>query len=207
MSDTFEELGSGCVRENAAREPALRVLAWQRRADVLRQPPLPCLSKYHTLNLTAGCPNECRYCYAQNYKHHPGWGTVAFYANTLERLRAEFEEVRPRPTLVYLSTASEPFLPVERIQDDMFEIMRFLLEKGVFLLISTKGVIGARFADLFAQWPGRVLVQVGLTTVDDETRRLLEPRATSVAQRLANVELLAGRGVPVEARMDPSCRG
>jgi DNA repair photolyase len=45
---------------------------WQRRAGVLTQPKLPCLAAYHALNLTAGCPNECHYCYAQTYAHHPG---------------------------------------------------------------------------------------------------------------------------------------
>ncbi|KPL09159.1 hypothetical protein AMJ85_07120, partial [candidate division BRC1 bacterium SM23_51] len=67
-------------------------MKWQRRAGLFTQPKLPCLAAYHALNLTAGCPNECHYCYAQTYAHHPGWGTVAFYANLLSRLREEWPE-------------------------------------------------------------------------------------------------------------------
>jgi hypothetical protein len=34
--------------------PPLRVVTWQRRAEVLTHPKLPCLAEFHTLNLSAG---------------------------------------------------------------------------------------------------------------------------------------------------------
>ena len=76
-----------------------RVVRWQRRAEVLTQPNLPCLAGYYALNVTAGCPNECHYCYAQTYAHHPGWGTVAFYGNLLPRLREELPQMKEKPRL------------------------------------------------------------------------------------------------------------
>jgi hypothetical protein len=72
---------------SAASEGRLRVVAWQRRAEVLTHPKLPCLATFHTINLTAGCPQECHYCYAQSYVHHPGWGTVAYYSNARDKLK------------------------------------------------------------------------------------------------------------------------
>jgi DNA repair photolyase len=183
------------------------VVAWQRRAEVLTHPKLPCLAEFHTLNLSAGCPNECRYCYAQSYAHHPGWGTVAYYANALEKLRGELARPRVTPRLVYFSTASEPFVPAERVLDDLFAIMALLLERGTALLISTKGVIPDRFGALFAQYPGRVHVQVGITTARDAARALIEPSAASVAERLDNLARLAGAGVSREARVDPLVPG
>ena len=185
----------------------LRIVEWQRRAAVLGRPKLPCLAPYHTLNLTAGCPNECRYCYAQSYDHHPGWGTVAFYSNMAARLKEEFPRMREKPSMVYFSTASEPLLPVNRILDDMFEIMEFLLARGVPLLISTKGIVQPRFAELFGRYRRMVHVQVGITTVDDSIRATIEPRATTVEERLANCETLLGHGVNVEARLDPLLPG
>ena len=195
----------------------LKVVAWQRRAEVLTRPKLPCLAAFHTLNLSAGCPNECRYCYAQSYAHHPGWGTVAYYANAREKLKdelARMSEARPGqarlrqpPRLVYFSTASEPFLPAPRVLDDMHAIMAALLEAGSALLISTKGTIPDRFIELFASRPGKVLVQVGITTLDDGARRVIEPRAASVGQRLDNLTRLHEAGVGAEARMDPLVPG
>lgn len=185
----------------------LKVVAWQRRAEVLTRPKLPCLADFHTINLSAGCPNECRYCYAQSYAHHPGWGTVAYYANAKEKLKEELARLRQRPRLVYFSTASEPFLPAPRVLDDMHEIMATLLEMGAALLISSKGLIQDRFIELFSRYPGKVLVQVGITTLDDEARRVIEPRAATVSQRLDNLARLHGAGVGVEARMDPLVPG
>lgn len=115
--------------------------------------------------------------------------------------------MREKPQLVYFSTACEPFLPVGPILDDLYEIMALLLEAGAFLLISTKGVIPKRFAALFEKHPGKVYVQVGITTVDDDVRRLMEPRAATVTQRFENFELLMSHGVSCEARMDPLIPG
>jgi len=185
----------------------LKVVAWQRRAEVLTRPKLPCLAAFHTINLSAGCPNECRYCYAQSYAHYPGWGTVAYYANAKERLQEELARLRQQPRLVYFSTASEPFLPAPRVLDDMNEIMAILLESGAALLISTKGVVPDRFIELFACFPGKVLVQVGITTLDDGARQVIEPRAATVSQRLDNLARLHTAGVGVEARMDPLVPG
>ena len=46
----------------------------ERKSDVLKRPSLPCLSEYHTINLAAGCPYKCRYCYAQSFRSNPGQG-------------------------------------------------------------------------------------------------------------------------------------
>ena len=181
----------------------LVIVEWQRRSEVLRRPKLPCLSDYHTINLTAGCPNECRYCYAQSYAHHPGWGKLAFYSNLLDRLKKEFHDLQPRPSLVYFSTASEPFLNVERILDHLYEIMEFLLDEGVMLLISTKGVIPDRFIALFRRFPEHVHIQVGITTSNDRIRNLMEPNAATVEQQLDNLRNLIAAGIGAEARMDP----
>ncbi len=209
MTD-FPKLTGPCAQESASEpdpETGLKVVAWQRRAEVLTRPKLPCLSAFHTINLSAGCPNECRYCYAQSYAHHPGWGTVAYYANAREKLVQELVHLRRSPRLVYFSTASEPFLPAPRVLEEMHSIMATLLQTGAALLISTKGIIPDRFIELFNQHPGKVLVQVGITTVDENARQLIEPRAAFVSQRLDNLKRLCASGIGAEARLDPLIPG
>lgn len=174
-----------------------------RKSSVLNHPTLPCLSKYHTINLTAGCPYECRYCYAQSFRSYPGPGKIHFYANTLDRLRRELPRKRKRPELVYFSTSCEPFMPYPPILDELFGAMKLLLEDGVFVLISTKSPIPARFLDLFSRHKNLVQVQVGLTTVDDRVRQLLEPNAASVEERLRTLGELVERRVRTDVRIDP----
>jgi DNA repair photolyase len=179
------------------------IIEIERKSNVLKRPSLPCLSTFHTINLMAGCPYECRYCYAQSFRSHPGRGKVIFYANTLELLSRELPRKHKKPELVYFSTACEPFAPDERILASLYRIMELLLNHSIFLLISTKSRIPQEFLDLFAGNPGRVHVQVGLTTTDDHIRNLLEPNAAAVKERLATLRALIDHGVRTEVRMDP----
>jgi len=128
---------------------------------------------------------------------------VVFYTNTADLLRAELPRKRVKPALVYFSTACEPFMPYKPILDSLYKVMELLLDHGVYLLISTKSRIPGEFLQLFAGHPGRVHVQVGLTTICDDVRRLLEPKAAAVEERIAMLRDLISHGVRTEVRIDP----
>lgn len=180
-----------------------KLIAIDRRSDVLTRPTLPCLSRYHTINLTAGCPYECRYCYARSFRSNPGYGKVHFYANTLDLLRRKLPNKRKKPELVYFSTACEPFAPFPQVLECLYGVMSLLLEHGASLLISTKSNPSEEFLDLFARYPGKVHIQVGLTTINDDVRRLLEPNAADVESRLQALKNCMKRNINVEVRSDP----
>jgi len=130
-------------------------------------------------------------------------GKVTFYSNTLQRLSAELARKRKKPELVYFSTACEPFVPYKRILTQLYRVMELLLDNSVFLLISTKSRIPEDFLQLFHRYCGQIHVQVGLTTADDRVRRVLEPGAAAVQERLATLRALSELAIPSEARMDP----
>ena len=184
-----------------------RIIEVCRKSEVLKHPSLPCLSHFHTINLLAGCPYECRYCYARSYRSNPGNGKVLFYCNTFDLLRCELLRKRKRPVLVYFSTACEPFIPHEMVSDVLFSVMKLLLDNNVSLLISTKSPISDRFVNLFAHYPGKISIQVGMTMADDRIRRLLEPNASSVDARLTTLRKLREQGIHTEVRMDPLIPG
>lgn len=180
-----------------------RLIEVERKSDPLTRPTLACLSRYHTLNLTAGCPYECRYCYARSFRSNPGPGKVHFYANTLELLKRKLPNKRKKPELVYLSTACEPFSPFPKVLDALYGIVKLLLEHGVSLLLSTKSNPPDVFLDLFSHYKEHVHIQIGLTTVNDEIRSILEPYAANVESRLQALQSCLDRGLNVEARCDP----
>ncbi len=179
----------------------------ERRSAVLRHPSLPCLARHYTINLTAGCPNRCRYCYARSFRHHPGWGKLLFYANTAELLERELARKRRAPELVFFSTGCEPFVPDDRVLGCLHDVMSLLLGRRVAILVSTKCRVPDEFVALFEQHRDLVHVQVGITTADDDVRRLLEPNAISVPERLANLRNLIVHGIRAEVRMDPLIPG
>jgi len=183
------------------------VTAVERKTNVLRHPALPCMTEHYTINLTAGCPFECHYCYAQSFRHNPGLGKVLFYANSFELLKRELAGKRVPPRIVYFSTGCEPFNPHADVLRALFDTMSLLLENDVFVLISTKSHIPLEFINLLATHRDRVSISVGLTTVDDSVRSFLEPGAFPVEERLQSLSSLRSAGIPVEARMDPLIPG
>ena len=180
-----------------------QIIDSERKASILSKPTLPCLADYHAINLTSGCPFECRYCYAQGYSKNPGKGKVLFYANSYEKLRVELPRKKKKPQIIYFSTYCDPFIPIRKVLDQQFRIMELVLGHRIPILISTKGVIPDRFLALFSKFSDLVNVQVGMTTVDDDVREIIEPNAASVSHRLGNITALLSIGAQAELRMDP----
>lgn len=184
-----------------------RLIHKERKTPVLTKVPLPCIPDYYNINITGGCVFGCVYCYAQGYSSNPKDGTVTFYHNSFKRLQKELPRKRSRPKIVYFSSASEPFAPFGPTLDENFKVMDLLMKHGVSIFISTKGRIPARFIKMFSERPEAVHIQVGITTTEDETRKVFEPNAAPVKERLKNIERLNSARVFTEARLDPLIPG
>ncbi len=185
----------------------VQVIPIERKSAVLTPSSLACLSHVPTVNLTAGCAHECRYCYARGYMTHPGEGKVAFYTNTLARLREELRRKRKKPTTVYFSPSSDTFQPVPEVLNMAYDVFKFLLESGIGVTFVTKGRIPDRHRDLLAAHAPLVQGRIGLTTLDPAVAAAFEPHAASPEVRLAQAAELIGAGVPVDARLDPILPG
>ncbi len=168
---------------------------------------LACLAHVPTVNLTAGCAHECCYCYARGYLTHPGEGRVAFYTNTLAKLRDELGRKRKKPTTVYFSPSSDPFQPVPEVLNMAYDVFRFLLESGIGIAFVTKGRIPERHRNLLAAHAPLVQGRIGLITLDPGTAAAFEPGAATPEVRLAQAAELIGTHIPIEARLDPILPG
>ena len=179
------------------------ILIEVRKSPVLGRPTLPCLRNYHAINLTAGCLFRCRYCYAQGYATNPGSGRITFYANSAEKLATELLRKRHKPQIICFSTATDPFVPIPQVLSTQLRIMTLVLKHGIAIMISTKARIPDEFMELFSRHRDLVHVQIGLSTVDDGVRALMEPGAANVDDRLSSLSLLLSKNVRTELRMDP----
>ena len=185
----------------------VQVIPTERKSAVLTPSRLACLAHVPTVNLTAGCAHECRYCYARGYLTHPGEGKVAFYTNTLAKLREELRRKRKKPATVYFSPSSDPFQPVPEILDMAYDVFRFLLESEIGVAFVTKGRIPERHRNLLAAHAPLVQGRIGLITLDPGIAAAFEPHAAIPEVRLAQAAELIGAHVPVEARLDPILPG
>jgi DNA repair photolyase len=184
-----------------------QVILAERKSAVLTPSSLACLTHVPTVNLTAGCAHECRYCYARGYLTHPGEGRVTFYINTLAKLQEELRRKRKKPTTVYFSPSSDPFQPIPEVLNMSYDVFKLLLESEIGVTFVTKGQIPERHRNLLATHPPLVQGRIGLITLDSEIAAAFEPSAATPADRLAQAAELIGAHVPIEARLDPILPG
>jgi DNA repair photolyase len=185
----------------------VQVICAERKSAVLTPSSLACLAHVPTVNLTAGCAHECRYCYARGYLTHPGEGKVRFYTNTLIKLREELRRKRKKPAIVYFSPSSDPFQPVPEVLKMTYDVFRFLLESAIGVAFVTKGRIPERHCKLLADHAPLVQGRIGLITLDPEIAAAFEPHAATPEVRLAHAAELISAGVLIEARLDPILPG
>ena len=179
----------------------------ERRGAVLTPSGLACLAGVPTVNITSGCAHGCAYCYARGYSRYPGEDTVLVYRDTAARVAREMARKRRPPHAVYFCPSCDAFQPVSAVLELSYQSMAAILDAGVGVEFVTKGAIPDRFLDLFSRHSGRVSAQVGLTTLDDGLRTVLESGAASVAERLRSILRLKAVGVSVSVRADPLIYG
>jgi DNA repair photolyase len=185
----------------------IEVIRRERQSAVLTPSRLACLTHVPTVNLTAGCAHECRYCYARGYLTHPGEGKITFYTNTLAKVREELRRKRKKPSTVYFSPSSDPFQPVPEVLDMAYDVFKFLLESEIGVAFVTKGRIPERHRSLLAAHAPLVQGRIGLITLDPGIAAAFEPFAATLEVRLAQAAALIRTGIPVEARLDPILPG
>ncbi len=156
----------------------------------------------YALNPYRGCQHGCVYCYAPFVLHEERkWGSFVDVRSNMPRLLSQELKKHSRG-VVGLSTVTDPYQPAEK----RFEVTRMCLEqllKHDFpISIQTKSDLILRDLDLIEQFTDR---EVGftITTLDDSLRREIEPRASSVEQRLSVLESCNQRGIKTYAFIGP----
>jgi DNA repair photolyase len=166
----------------------------------------------YSMNMYKGCEHGCVYCYARN--SHEFWGYSAgldFERRILVKKDAPklLEELLKKKswkaTPIVMSGNTDCYQPAER----KFEITRRCLE--VFLKykhpvgIITKNALILRDLDILKELAKDNLIGVNITitTLSEETRRILEPRTASIKKRLETVKILSENGIPVNVMLAP----
>lgn len=176
----------------------------------------PDVGMMYSMNTYQGCEHGCVYCYARNT--HEYWGYSAgldFERKILVKkdapqlLEAKLKSKSWKACTIVLSGNTDCYQPAEQ----KFKITQACLE--VFLKyrhpvgIITKNGLLLRDLDLLRELNnyGLVGVNVSVTSLREETRRILEPRTASIAKRLKTIKVLADNGIPVNAMLAPIIPG
>ncbi|KAA1247711.1 PA0069 family radical SAM protein [Aquimarina sp. RZ0] len=172
----------------------------------------PDVGMVYSLNPYQGCEHGCVYCYARN--SHEYWGydagidfesKILVKKNAPELLEKKLKSKKWKAYPIALSGNTDCYQPIEK----KLKITRQLLE--VFLKyrhpvgIITKNVLIQRDLDILSSLAKDNLVSVflSITSLKEETRRILEPRTASIKKRLETLEKLNALGIPTNVMMAP----
>jgi DNA repair photolyase len=185
----------------------MEVVLKERKSSVLSPSTLKCLNHTPTLNPTAGCAHLCSYCYARGYSNYPGDETVVLYTNLAEKLENELSRKRKIPEFVYFSPSCDAFQPVRQVLDTTYRLMALLLKRGIGVSFLTKGRIPDKFIALFGSHSDNVNAHIGITTLNRQIQKQIEPHAATPGSRLKNIRALIQIGILPEVRFDPLIPG
>ncbi len=138
-------------------------------------------------------------CYVPHMRHKQlegrRWGTyVDVKEGAPELLDRQLSRLR-QPTTVFMSTATDPYQPVEaryRVTRRLLEVFSRHPRHALFIL--TKQALVERDAELLERLP-RLAVGMSLSVMDDRLARIIEPWAPDTSERLAVIERLSRRGI------------
>lgn len=157
------------------------------------------------LNPYQGCTFSCSYCYAAFFvaddDDRDAWGRwVRVKTNAVDRLRRSRLDLRGRTVL--MSSATDPYQPIERRLGLVRALLPILAARGAHLMVQTRSPIVARDIDLLSRFD-RARVNLSITTDDDEVRKQFEPKCASIEQRLAAAAELVDGGIDTGVRAAP----
>lgn len=176
----------------------------------------PDIGMTFSMNPYQGCEHGCIYCYARNT--HEFWGysagldfeqKILIKKDAPKLLEAKLKSKRWQAKTIVLSGNTDCYQPAEK----KFEITRACLE--VFLKykhpvgIITKNALVLRDLPILKELTKDQLVGVNIsvTSLSEKTRRILEPRTTTIKKRLETIRVLSENDIPVNAMLAPIIPG
>jgi DNA repair photolyase len=169
-----------------------------------------------SINPYRGCSHGCVYCYARPTHEYLGLSAGLDFESRIlvkqdapELLRKELLFSRWNPQVLSMSGVTDPYQPVERRLRITRRCLGVLAEFRNPVIIVTKNYLVTRDLDLLSELASHdaAAVAFSLTTLDDDLRRIMEPRTSRPARRLAAVEKLAAGGIPVGVMTAPVIPG
>ncbi len=166
----------------------------------------------YSMNMYQGCEHGCVYCYARN--SHEYWGYSAgldFERRILVKkdapklLEAFIKRKSWQAFPIVMSGNTDCYQPAENQFKITRECLKVFLKYKHPVGIITKNALILRDLDILKELAkdNLVAVNISITSLSEETRRILEPRTATIKKRLETVKVLSENGIPVNVMLAP----
>ena len=170
-----------------------------RAKSILTRTKLPGID--YTLNPYFGCGHRCVYCYVPHFLKLPYPSKPEPKENAVELLRREV--LRKKPGHVLISSATDPYQPLERRWMLTQKILKIFATVKIWkITILTKSDLVLRDIEILKSIP-KIEVGLTITTDRENVRRIFEPFASPISNRINALKVLKSEGIRTYAFIAP----
>lgn len=156
------------------------------------------LSRNNGMNLYRGCTHGCIYCDSRSKIYGMGhkFEDIEVKQNSLELLKKELKK-RPK-SMIGTGAMTDPYIPLEKHLGHVRKSLELIYKYGFGFTCITKSDLILRDLELLKKIneKSRVVIQMTLTTADDELCSILEPNVCPTSRRVEVLKILKEAEIP-----------
>ena len=161
---------------------------------------------HYGMNLYRGCTHGCIYCDSRSkcYQFTHDFEDIEVKQNAPELLEAALKSKRKKG-MIGTGSMSDPYMHCEEQLRLTRKCLEVILQQGFGVAVQTKSDRILQDMDLLEKInrEAKCVVQITLTTYDDELCRILEPNVCNTKRRIEVLEKLQERGIPTVVWLTP----
>lgn len=164
------------------------------------------LSAGNGMNIFRGCSHGCIYCDARStcYQINHDFEDIEVKSNAPELLEIALKKKRNK-CMIGTGAMSDPYIPLEMEIGYTRKCLEIIDKYGFGVAIQTKSDRILRDLDLLKSInkKSKCVVQMTLTTYDEELCKILEPNVCTTKDRFKVLEIMRDNGIPTVVWLSP----
>lgn len=164
------------------------------------------LSAQNGMNLYRGCSHGCIYCDSRSkcYQMHHDFEDIEIKENAIELLENALRHKRKK-CMIGTGAMTDPYIPLELELGNMRKALSLIEQYGFGITVQTKSDRILRDMDLLQKInrQTKCVVQMTLTTADEELCKKLEPNVCTTGERFAVLKQMRDAGIPTVVWLSP----
>lgn len=164
------------------------------------------LSSKNGMNLYRGCSHGCIYCDSRSRCYHMEhvFEDIEVKENAIDLLAHALEHKRKK-CMIGTGAMTDPYIPLEMELGHVRQALSLIYEHGFGFTVITKSNRILRDLDLLQKINDKTkcVVQMTLTTYDEELCRKIEPHVCTTGERFAVLKRMRDVGIPTVVWLTP----
>lgn len=164
------------------------------------------LSSKNGMNLYRGCSHGCIYCDSRSRCYHMehAFEDIEVKENAIDLLAHALEHKRKK-CMIGTGAMTDPYIPLEMELEHVRKALTLIDEHGFGFTVITKSNRILRDLDLLQKINEKTkcVVQMTLTTYDEELCRKIEPHVCTTGERFAVLKRMREAGIPTVVWLTP----